>query len=66
MASSASRKLLKELPPEQTMKDTLLGLLGNTDQAAAITGAAYLDHAIEVLLRARFRKMTQKEEIANS
>lgn len=62
MASPASRKLLQELPSDQDMQDTLVGLLDNTDHAAAITGAAYVEHALEILLKASFRKMTKDEE----
>ena len=62
MVSAASKKLLREFPSEQVMEDTLTGLLNNTDHAAALTGAAYLDHALEILLKARFRTLPTPDE----
>lgn len=61
MASTASKKLLKQLPTDDEMKDTLFGLLNNTDQAAAITGAAYLEHALQTLLEAHFRDLNSED-----
>lgn len=59
--ASASKKLLKQLPTPSEMDDTLFGLLNETDQAAALTGAAYIDHALEVILKAQFRSLTKDD-----
>jgi hypothetical protein len=56
-----SKKLLKELPTDDAMRQTLLGLLTASDQVVALTGAAYLDHALQVLLTAAFRELTTEE-----
>ena len=61
MTSAASRKLLDELPTKEAMQHTLSGALGKNDQAAALTGAAYLDHALQLLLAAKFRPLTKPE-----
>ncbi len=55
------KKLLKELPPETAMQDILFGLLDKSDQAAVLRGTAYLDHALEVLLKAKFRPLNREE-----
>ncbi len=44
------------------MQKTLIGLLAASDQAAALTGVAYLDHALEILLKASFRTLTTEEQ----
>ena len=61
MASAASKKLLKELPSEDDMRATLYGLLAESDQAVALLGAAYLDHALQVLFTAKFRLLLSDE-----
>src|SRR5262249_48972081 len=61
MASSSSKKLLKQLPTDDEMRQTLIGLLTASDQVVAITGAAYLDHALQVLLTASFRPLTRRD-----
>src|SRR5262245_43039865 len=58
---ASSKKLLKELPTDDAMRGTLLGLLTASDQVVALAGAAYLDHALQVLLTASFRNLTKKD-----
>jgi hypothetical protein len=48
-----SKKLLKQLSSEDEKIDFLFALRNAPDHALAITAAAYLDHAIELLLRSR-------------
>jgi hypothetical protein len=57
MVSSSSRKLLKELPSQEKMDEIMSDLKAFGPQATAIMGAAYLDHALELMLRASFRKL---------
>ncbi|PNE13040.1 MAG: hypothetical protein CR217_00805 [Beijerinckiaceae bacterium] len=45
-----SKKLLKQRPSEDEKIDFLFALRNAPDHALAITAAAYLDHAIELLL----------------
>ena len=59
--ASSSKKLLKELPTDKAMMDTLIGLMDASDQGVALTGAAYLDHVLQVLLTAYFRVLTTEE-----
>lgn len=57
---AASKKLLlKGLPPDEKMKDTFDRLSRATDQAAALTGAAYLELLLEKLLTASFRPLSE-------
>ena len=44
------------------MRDTLFGLAYASDQAAALTGPAYLEHILEILLQASFRTLTADEK----
>lgn len=59
--SASSRKLLKELPSAEVMQERLLTLLNQSDQAIALAGPAYLDHALETLLEARFRTLSRED-----
>lgn len=59
--STASKKLLKELPPEHHMKANIVELLEKSHQAAALTGAAYLDHALQVLFLAAMRPLNSDQ-----
>lgn len=61
MASAASKRLLKQLPSDEAMEDIILRLSENTDQALAVTGAAYLDHVLQLLLQAFFRNLNSEE-----
>jgi len=60
--ASASRKLLKELPSEGKMSELMFNLKEQGDQTTAIMGAAYLEHALELLLKTFFRPMPKKED----
>src|SRR5258708_5951292 len=46
--ASASKKLLKQLPPPDKMREIFFGLLSGADQAVALGTLAYLDHTLEV------------------
>jgi DNA-binding MltR family transcriptional regulator len=61
VASAASKKLLKELPPDDEMQLTLIGLLHANDQAAALTGASHLEYALEIILKAFFRPLNSTD-----
>jgi hypothetical protein len=43
------------------VEDEVLGLLQAADQAVALTGMAYLDHALETLLKTYFRILNTDE-----
>ncbi len=61
--AAASKKLLKELPPDVEMKAIMLGLLhGTDDKAAAITAAAHLEYALEIMLKAFLRPLNSEDE----
>lgn len=60
--ASASKKLLKELPSEERMNEIMSDLKAHGPQATAIMGAAYLEHALELLLRASFRSLSKAED----
>jgi DNA-binding MltR family transcriptional regulator len=60
--SDARKKLLDELPSAEAMVETIASLRLMEDAAAILMGAAYLDHALELLLKAEFRQMTPDEE----
>jgi DNA-binding MltR family transcriptional regulator len=59
--ASASKKLLKELPTRDSMVKTLVGLGTATDQAVALTCVAYLDHALQTLLKVHFRHLNKDQ-----
>jgi DNA-binding MltR family transcriptional regulator len=56
MARSASRKLLDKLPSTEEMAAAMSSLKQMDDTAAALIGSAYLDHALELLLKAHFQR----------
>jgi DNA-binding MltR family transcriptional regulator len=60
--ASASKKFFKQLPSDNEMRDVLFGLLKANDHTVALTGMAYLDHALKALLRVNFRDLTDKED----
>jgi len=60
-SSAASKKLRKEPPPYDEMWDTIHNLGASAHPVAAIMGVSYLDHALEMLLRAKFVE-TDKDE----
>jgi hypothetical protein len=59
----ASRLLLKELPSDAELTRRMSSLKRYGHQATAIMGAAYLEHALEVLVRQRFRKLHRDDDI---
>jgi len=58
MARSATRKLLDELPSDDEMATTLADLRHMDDAMIALMGAAYLDRALEILLKAHFVELS--------
>ena len=60
--TSASKKLLKELPPKETMDEIISDLMALGPQATAIIGAAYLEHSLELLLRTSFRALSKGDD----
>jgi hypothetical protein len=60
--ASASRKLLKDLPSEEEMAKIVIDLKSHSHQAAAIMGAAYLEHVLEVYLRTVFRPLSKNDD----
>lgn len=63
MARSASRKLLDELPSSEEMAAIMSSLKLMDDATVAMMSAAYLDHALELLLKSHFRQLTANETI---
>jgi hypothetical protein len=61
LPSSAAKKLLKELPPAETMDELVSNLKQVGHRATFVLGAAYLDHALEVLLKAHFVPLGKRE-----
>jgi DNA-binding MltR family transcriptional regulator len=61
--SAASKKLLKELPSPDEMSELIGNLKQAGHRATAILGAAYLEHALESLLRAYMTEELSKEEV---
>ena len=63
MVRAASRKLLNKLPTADEMAAAIERLQSMDDAPAVLLGAAYLDHALELLLKSEFkRKLTADEE----
>jgi hypothetical protein len=63
MATAESKKLLKELPSDAEMKATMLGMLRHADdKAAAITAAAHLEYALEIMIKAFIRPLNGDDE----
>jgi hypothetical protein len=60
--ASVSKTLLKTLPTDDEMVDILYALKSAPDHALAITTAAYLDHATELLIRNYLREDLTTEE----
>jgi hypothetical protein len=60
--ASASKKLLKELPSPERMDQIISGLKSHGPQATAILGAAYLEHAIELLIRSHFKQLSKEDD----
>jgi hypothetical protein len=62
VARSASRQLLDQIPSPDAMVEIISDLRSMDDDAAlALMSAAYLDHALELLLKTRFRRLTADE-----
>jgi len=61
MARAASKKLLKELPTEQEMRDILADLKSQGDAATALLSAAYLEHTLEAIFKALFRNLNSED-----
>jgi DNA-binding MltR family transcriptional regulator len=57
-----TRKLLKTLPSEDEMLDSLNALRSAPDHALAITAAAHLDYVLELLIRNHIPVELTKEE----
>jgi hypothetical protein len=62
MAFAASKKLLKELPSEREMYSIIAQLKTYGDASTAVLGAAYIEHALESLLKAHFRPLRPEDE----
>jgi DNA-binding MltR family transcriptional regulator len=62
MARSSARKLLDELPSAEEMTAVVANLKLMDDAAVALVGTAYLDHALEIILKSQFRRLTASEE----
>jgi hypothetical protein len=62
MARVASKKLLKELPTEQEMRDILTNLRSHGAAATALLSAAYLEHTLEAIFRAFFRNLNSEDD----
>jgi DNA-binding MltR family transcriptional regulator len=59
--SSASKKLLKQLPSEAAMDDLISDLKQVGHRATAIVGAAYLEHALELLISTHFVPLEKED-----
>lgn len=59
---SASKRLLKELPTPEQMENIIDNLRQMPAYAVAITGTAYLEHILEILLKTSFRKLKREDE----
>ena len=62
MASAASLKFLKELPPLNEMQIVMGNLKSHGQQGAAIIGVAYVEHALERLLSRMFVPMNKEDQ----
>ena len=62
--SAASKRLLKELPAPEAMSDLIGNLKQAGHRATALLGAAYLEHALELLLRSSLTEELSNEEDA--
>jgi DNA-binding MltR family transcriptional regulator len=61
MAKAPSKTKLTKRPTHDDRSDPLTALEKAPDHALAITAAAYVDQALELLLRSRFRDLTTEE-----
>jgi hypothetical protein len=61
MASTTSKKLLRELPTVDEMHTRFFELWDAPDHVTAITGAAYLDSILENLIAASFRRLSDED-----
>lgn len=59
---TASRGLLREPPSERDMARNIIGLKRLGHHAAALMGASYLEHALELALKARFRTLNSDDD----
>ncbi len=64
MVKAASTRLLDELPSSEDMSAVISSLPVQSDRDVALLGAAYVEHALTNLLKAKFRKLAAKEEEA--
>jgi hypothetical protein len=62
MAAAASRRLLKELPTEDEMGAIITDLRAQSPHALAVMSVAYLEHALERVLKARITSLTKTDE----
>jgi hypothetical protein len=62
MPRSASRTLLDKLPSPEEMRATINNLKRQSDAAIALISIAYLDHALELLLKAEFKPVSATDE----
>jgi DNA-binding MltR family transcriptional regulator len=60
--SDARKELLDVLPSKEEMSATIENLRLADDAAAIMMSAAFLDHALEMILKARFRSLSKEEE----
>ncbi len=58
---ASSKVLLKELPSEEKMAQTVDALQKYGHQTTALMGAAYLEHALEFVLASKFRPLDKEE-----
>jgi hypothetical protein len=61
--ASFSKKLLKELPPKEKMEDIFMEAFSGSDHGTVLSAVAYLDHSLELLFKASFRKLDKDEAI---
>jgi DNA-binding MltR family transcriptional regulator len=61
MVKASSKNQLAKRPTHDDRSDSLTALEKAPDYALAITAAAYIDQALERLLRSRFRDLTTEE-----
>ena len=60
-SSAASKKLRKEHLPHDEMWNILNNVGSAGDAVAAVMGVSYLDHALELLLKARFIELDKDD-----
>jgi DNA-binding MltR family transcriptional regulator len=62
MVQSASRQLLDRLPSEQEMAEAVSALKRSSDTTVVLMSAAYIDHALELLLRSAFSRLSKSDD----